>query len=126
MDTAPKVAYKSASLTAQNDVSIVLFSCQTLLHELPSQKVTFTQENFPKVHIVPLMKSDLRIMFYAREPCRLSNWSKITNTVALHLSGLQKEDLAALANYIASKLGIEPIIYSTRRLGDNSASFTDG
>jgi len=120
MDAASDVILQLIDWHEQGEISSVLISCQSVLHELPTRSSTFTRDDFLQEYFVPLLRRGLRVMFYAREPCPPENWSRLTGTVAIRLFGLDKEDVNALANYIAQELNIASSVNSTPISNDNT------
>jgi len=120
MDAAPKVVSQLRDWQKQSKISTVLISCQAVLHELPSRSSTFTKEAFLQEYLTPIMKAGLRVMFYAREPCPPSNWSQLTDSIAIRLFGLHKDDVDALSSYIAQQLNIPSGVDLTNSSDDDT------
>ncbi|CAF3543715.1 unnamed protein product [Rotaria socialis] len=124
MDAAQKVVPMLLEWQEKGHVSSVLFSCQSVLHELSTRSPKFTREEFLKVYLEPLIASGLRTMFYAREPCTPRNWSQETDLVAIRLFKLDKTDIEYVANEIANKLSIQRLNKSGTILTDRELNCT--
>ncbi|CAF1277611.1 unnamed protein product [Rotaria magnacalcarata] len=124
MDAAQEVVLKLLNWQEKGQVSSVLFSCQSVLHELPTRSSKFTREEFLKAYLEPLIASGLRTMFYAREPCSPVNWSQETDSVAIRLFKLDKTDIEDVANEIAKKLSIQRLKKSRTILTDRELNCT--
>jgi hypothetical protein len=120
IDAAHEVVLQLRKWQKQGRILTVLISCQSVLHELPSRSPTFTQEAFLQQYFTPLIKLGLKVMFYAREPCPPSNWSQLTDSIAIRLFKLDKDDVVMLSNYIAQKLKIPSKVNSTHISNDDT------
>ncbi|CAF2663728.1 unnamed protein product [Rotaria sp. Silwood2] len=118
MDAAREVILTLIKLQQQGKISSVLFSCQSVLHELPTRSSKFTEEEFLNAYLTPLIASGFRTMFYAREPCPPLNWSCETDLIAIRLFNLHKNDVKDVSYHIANKLNIQ-------RLDDLRSNLTD-